>query len=94
VSPLSDIELLLTFAEDNYIPRFNVSREALITDLENSLEIITNWLHDSGLSVNKNVAEPITIVLQNTNIITKSKINVLGIYFDSRLKWAPQVWNA
>jgi hypothetical protein len=64
----------------------------------------TNWLHDSGLSVNKNkteicvfsknAVEPLTIRLQNTNIVTKSEMNVLGIYFDSRLKWASQVSNA
>jgi hypothetical protein len=53
VSPLSDIEFLLTFADENYIPRFNNSREALITGMQNSMETIAKWLHDSGLAVNK-----------------------------------------
>ncbi len=85
--------VLFTFADDNYIPRFGVSREALIIDMKSSLETITKWLHDSGLSVNKsktemcifskNGAEPITIRLQNMNIITKCEMNVLGICFDS-----------
>ena len=104
VSPLSDIEYLLTYADDNYIPRFHNDRQALITGMQSSMETITKWLNDSGLVVNKSKTEmcifskygiePITIRIQNTNIVTKSEMNVLGIYFDSRLKWCNQVSSA
>jgi hypothetical protein len=57
VLPLSYINFLLafTFADDNYIPRFNKCREALITDKQNSLKTITKWLCDPDLGVNKNL---------------------------------------
>jgi hypothetical protein len=31
---------------------------------------------------------------QNMSIVTKNEMNVLGIQFDSRLKWSNQVSNA
>jgi hypothetical protein len=75
VSPLSEIEFLLNFADYNFIPRFNNCREALITDVQNSLQTITKWPSNSGLLINKSKTEmcifskhgiePITIRLQN-----------------------------
>jgi hypothetical protein len=53
VSPLLDVEDLMTFADDNFIPRFNNNLQELITDMEKSLESITKWLRDSELVVNK-----------------------------------------
>ena len=67
----------------------------------NKLEIMTNWLRDSGLIVNESKTElclfykvnhiPIDIVINNVTIRSKSSINVLGITFDSQLKWDLQV---
>jgi hypothetical protein len=104
VSPLSDIEFLLTFADDDYIPRFDSSIEKLKTDMQVSLLRITKWLRDSGLSVNKNKTElclfsrqqmiPVGIILEDAMIMSKSEMNVLGIQFDSGLKWSSQVANA
>ena len=104
VSPLSDIEFLLTFADDNYIPRFDSSIEKLKTEMQVSLLRITKWLRDSGLSVNKNKTElclfsrhqmiPVGINLEDAIIMSKSEMNVLGIQFDSGLKWSSQVANA
>ena len=53
VSPLFDVEYLLTFADDNFIPRFSDNIPSLIVDMEKSLEAITKWLRQSGLVVNK-----------------------------------------
>ena len=76
----------------------------LITGMQNSMETITKWLNDSGLAVNKSKTEmcifskhdtePITIRIQNTSIVTKCEMNVLGVCFGSRLKWSNQVSSA
>jgi hypothetical protein len=58
VSPLADLAFLLTFADDNYIPRFNICVKDIIIDVENYLESIAKWLRDSGLSINKAKTEP------------------------------------
>jgi hypothetical protein len=103
MSPLCDIEFLLTFADDNYIPKFDSSIEKLKTEMQLSLLRITNWLRDSGLSVNKNKTEiclfsrhqmiPVGINLEDAIIMSTSEMNVLGIRFDSGLKWSSQVAN-
>ena len=104
VAPLSDIEPLLTFADDNYIPRFGSSIEIVVSDMEKSLEIITKWLKDSGLSVNKNKTEiclfykhdhrSVKVKIGSTDVTTKTEMNVLGIKFDSKLSWSHQVSEA
>ena len=101
ISPLFDLEFLLTFADDNYIPRFNISLEPLITDMKKSIESITKWLRDSGLSVNKSKTEvctfhkreirSFTININGTIITTKNDMNILGVQFDTRLTWEKQV---
>ncbi len=53
VSPLFDIESLLAFADDNFIPRINHSKIDIIEDMRLSLDNITKWLKESGLKVNK-----------------------------------------
>ena len=68
------------------------------------LEVITKWLKDSGLVVNEKKTElclfhknPQPLVeLQINNDLIKSKniINVLGITFDSQMKWEQQVSQA
>jgi hypothetical protein len=53
VSPQFDDEDLSAYADDTYVPRWNLSLEQLIKDVEKSLEAITKWLRDSGLKVNQ-----------------------------------------
>ena len=103
VSPLFDIEKMTNYADDNYVIRWNKCLEALITDMEKSLEAITKWLKDSGLIVNTNKTEiclfyrkdiaPILIMLNGTYITSKPHMKVLGIIFDSKLQWHLQVAN-
>ena len=101
VSPLFDVEDLMTFADDNFIPRFNNNLQELITDMEKSLESITRWLRDSGLVVNKTKTEicifyrhecqAIDIRVEDTIVKTKNVMNVLGVLFDTKLTWCGQV---
>ena len=70
----------------------------------NSLNNISNWLKDSGLIVNANKTEicifskkdtaTITITIDGQRVQSSKTINVLGITFDSRLTWGPQVTKA
>ena len=69
--------------------------------LERSLEVITFWLTRSGLKVNSSKTElchfsrrdhqPLSLPLNGEIITTSPTINVLGVIFDSKLQWGPQV---
>ncbi len=62
------------------------------------------WLKDSGLKVNEKKTELCifhrnkntdgSLKIDNTTILSKTEMNVLGLTFDSRLNWAPQVAHA
>ena len=72
--------------------------------MEDSLNNISNWLKDSGLIVNANKTEicifskkdtaTITITIDGQRVQSSKTINVLGITFDSKLTWGPQVTKA
>ena len=104
VSPLFDLEKMSNYADDNFIIRVNCNLAALITDMEKSLEAITKWLKKSGLKVNesktevclfhRNTQELINITINSSTIRSKLNMNVLGVIFDSRLKWNDQVSHA
>ena len=63
--------------------------------------IITSWLTRSGLKVNSSKTElchfsrrdhqPLSLSLNGEIISTRPTINVLGVIFDSKLQWGPQV---
>ena len=92
-----------SFADDNFTIRWHSDMGTLVRNLENSLTNITKWLRDSGLVVNSNKTEvclfskrdtaSITITLDNDVIHSTKTINVLGVIFDSRLTWGPQITN-
>ena len=66
--------------------------------------MIFKWLKNSGLIVNEDKTEiclfhtndqpQITIVLQGSEILSKTSINVLGVTFDSKLNWGIHVANS
>ena len=101
VSPLFDIEELLAFADDTFIPKVGESLAELIEDMEKSLEAITKWLKQSGLVVNKAKTEicvfnrrdlaNVNIKIGNDTITSKNQLSVLGVIFDSKLQWSIQV---
>ncbi len=97
VSPLFMIEDLDLFADDSYITRSNKNVNELVVDMEKALDRITKWLNQTGLKVNQNktvaclfykrdVAQ-ISVRVGDERITSKNSINVLGIVFDSKLKW-------
>ena len=69
--------------------------------MKKTLELITKWLKDSGLKVNKAKTEMslfhrsniriINISINNVIIKKHPQINVLGITFDSKLQWTEQI---
>ncbi len=65
---------------------------------------IVKWLKDSGLEVNEKKTELCifhwnkntdgNLKIDNTTIVSKTEINVLGLTFDSRISWGPQISRA
>ena len=104
VSPLFDLVKLTLFADDNYVIRWNRCINLLVVDMQRSVELITKWLRQSGMKVNEAKTEvclffrkdhpPINLNFNNVIIKTKPSMGVLGILFDSKLQWQPQVQNA
>ena len=103
VSPLYDLLKLTTFADDNFVVRWNTCMEALILDMEKDLEMMTKWLKESGLKVNEEKTElcafhrmdcrPVTITLNQVQIKSVTSMNVLGVQFDTKLNWSCQINN-
>ena len=103
VSPLFDLEKMTLFADDNYIILWNKQLSALITDMKKTIESITKWLRQSGLKVNELKTElclfhrkdqpPVQITVNESIIISKDQIKVLGIVFDSKMQWHYQIQN-
>ncbi len=101
VSPLFDLTPFHAFADDNQVIAIDKKIEGLKTKMQIQLEMMTRWLKHSGLIVNESKTElclfhkanhnPIDITINNVNIRSKTTINVLGILFDSQMKWEPQV---
>ena len=92
------------FADDNQIMESNKDIEQLKISMKLKLEVITKWLKDSGLVVNekktelclfhKNPQPLVELQINNDLIRSKNIINVLGITFDSQMKWEQQVSQA
>jgi hypothetical protein len=101
IRPLYDVEKLTTFADDNYVVERNKDKKIALEQLGRRLEKIVKWLKDSGLRVNESKTELCVfhrnkntdgiLKIDNTDVISKNEMNVLGITFDSRLNWGPQV---
>ena len=101
VSPLFDLAKMTLFADDNYVIHWNKDLALLIVDMQRTIELITKWLRQSGLKVNEGKTEVclfhrkdqpiINITFNMVTIRTKPSMNVLGILFDSKMQWQPQI---
>jgi hypothetical protein len=101
VSPLTDLEKLTLFADDNYILEWNGRLPELLIAMTNKLQRIVGWLTNSGLKVNESKTElclfhrkdhhPVQINLNDRILISKQSMNVLGVSFDSKLNWQTQI---
>jgi hypothetical protein len=104
IRPLYDLEKLTTFADDNYVIGYHKEKDLALKELGEKLVRIVKWLKDSGLKVNEKKTEVCifhrtkntdgNLNIDNTTIPSKFEMNVLGLTFDSRLNWGPQVSRA
>ena len=77
----------------NNIIRWNINKNVLKTEVEASMEAITNWLTMSGMRVNEEKTEcclfyeqdqePMSIEINGKFIKSKKHMGVLGLLFDS-----------
>ena len=91
------------FADDNYVIRWNNNLALLILDMQRTIEAITKWLRQSGLKVNNVKTEIclfhrkdqplVNIEINGEIVISKQTMNVLGVTFDSKMQWQPQIQN-
>ena len=98
VSPLFDLTDLSNFADDNFAITWNPCKQNAINEMQTKLEIITTWLKKSGLKVNESKTELCLffkreIILNNVSVKSKTSMNVLGVYFDSKLTWSKHIAN-
>ena len=103
VSPLFDLAKMTKFADDNFVIKYCKFLTQLIVDMKQTLEMIIKWLKDSGLKVNDAKTDiclfykadtlPIQIEINGCEIRSNPTINVLGVIFDSKMQWGPQVEN-
>ena len=101
ISPLFGLVDLSAFADDNYTIKWHSDTLLLKANMETTLDNIISWLTKSGLQVNeakteiclftRTNIEPIVIKVSGQDITSKGQMNVLGVIFDSKLQWGPQV---
>ena len=104
IRPLYDIVKITTFADDNYAIETGKTKDLVLKTLEIKLNRAVRWLKKSGLKVNEKKTELCVFhrientegsILVDDNLVrSKNEINVLGITFDSKLQWIPQVSRA
>ena len=101
ISPIYDLTKVTTYADDNYLQEFDKNIQATIGKVKKKAEITINWLRSSGMKVNAEKTElciffngdikPITMIIDGQKIKSKPNIKILGVLFDSKLNWRPQV---
>ena len=104
ISPIFDLEQLFAFADDKFVPKVGVNKEALVKDMEVSLSAIRIWIKQSGLKINENKTEiclfsrqssdQVTVKIGPDEVVSKDNINVLGVLFDAKLEWSLHIKNA
>ena len=106
VSPISELglERIVSFADDAYLINSGYSMEEIKTRAENDLTTLTNWFADSGMLVNKSKTDAcifsrrdeqmIELTFGNSTVQAKKEIKILGVWFDSKMTWQKQVFEA
>ena len=104
IRPLYELEKLTTFADDNYVVETGQNKSSVLKTLENKINQILKWLKDSGLKVNESKTELCVfhqventegeLIIDGVYIKSKNEMNVLGITFDCKMQWIPQVSRA
>ena len=101
ISPIYELEDMISYADDSYIISGEKTKEASKIVLEKSINVVANWLKNSGMKVNvekteivvfyKNDTAALDITVLGKTVVTKKSMNVLGILFESKLTWGSQV---
>jgi hypothetical protein len=96
VSSLFGITDLSTFADDNFIIRWNPNLGALKEEMARALSVIIKWLKGSGLKVNQskremcifkiNLSQATQIMIDGKLVKTRDLIDILGVEFHSKSK--------
>ena len=104
IRPLYELVKLTTFADDNYLVETGHCKREVLKALELKLNKIVKWLRDSGLKVNQSKTELCVfhrvsdtegrVVVDDVVIESKNEMNVLGLTFDNKLQWIPQISRA
>ena len=104
IRPLYDLEDLITYADDNYAGVGNDSLEQAKGMVEIMMNRTVKWMKMSGLKIKVSKTElcvfhrrnlvQITLEIDGILISSKRTINVLGITFDSKMKWNDHVEKA
>ena len=102
VSPLGDIiENLVAFADDSYNAASGNSHSEAIEDCITDTEKIITFLRGSGMKINtektmicvfhKGDVRQRSVQIDGLVVNTVSNLKILGVVFDSKLKWYEQV---
>ena len=101
ISPIYNICDMITYADDNYIISTDKNLVRAVTKVKMKAEAAITWLSQAGMKVNTNKTEFCvfsrndvqiqTIELFGHRINSKRSITVLGVTFDSKMSWYPQV---
>ena len=89
------------YADDGFGMVANKDKLLVASMIENKLKNVVRWLSKNGMKVNEaktclclfyhKDTTPITITLNNVEIMSSKKINVLGVIFDQKLQWSDHV---
>ena len=79
VLPLFDLTDLSNFADDNFALTWNTCKQTAQKQMQNKLELITCWLKESGLKVNKEKPKSVCSTKKGTNSIEITLNSVIVI---------------
>ena len=101
ISPLFDIVQITFYADDGLKMVRNRDKNVLAELIQMEIKNIESWLSKSGMKVNESKTclclfhhqdtAPISITLNGVQIVSKTRINILGVIFDQKLQWADHI---
>ena len=101
---VSKIFETLLFADDACLVSSSTSTRTLENNVNSELKLISKWLSNNKLCINysktyfmifskRRSKSDLNIVIDNNKIKETDSVKYLGIIFDNKLNWAPQVTN-
>ena len=100
IRPIFEIVNLAAYADDNYMGGKSNNLTEAIEIVTMKTQTVIEWMTLSGLKIyeskteicifHRNLPKITNVSINNKLITTKNTINILGIVFDSQLKWNDQ----